>query len=42
MYSSRAFQAGLVLMVAMAVPAAAAETPTFSKDVAPILQAKCQ
>ena len=42
MYSPRAFQAGLVLMVAMAVPAAAAETPTFSKDVAPILQAKCQ
>jgi hypothetical protein len=42
MYSSRAFQAGLVLMVAMAVPAAAAETPTFSKDVAPILQEKCQ
>jgi hypothetical protein len=29
-------------MVAMAVPATAAETPTFSKDVAPILQAKCQ
>jgi mono/diheme cytochrome c family protein len=31
---------GAVLV--LAAPAAAAETPTFSKDVAPILQAKCQ
>jgi hypothetical protein len=29
-------------VLALAAPAAAAETPTFSKDVAPILQAKCQ
>jgi len=44
-YGRRKFQAGLVGMgavLALAAPAAAAETPTFSKDVAPILQAKCQ
>jgi mono/diheme cytochrome c family protein len=29
-------------VLALAAPVAAAETPTFSKDVAPILQAKCQ
>jgi len=41
----RKFQAGMIGMGAflvLAAPAAAAETPTFSKDVAPILQAKCQ
>jgi mono/diheme cytochrome c family protein len=41
----RKLQAGLVGMgavLALAAPAVAAETPTFSKDVAPILQAKCQ
>jgi hypothetical protein len=42
MSSSRAFHAGLVMAVALALPVEAAETPTFSKDVAPILQAKCQ
>jgi hypothetical protein len=44
-YGRRKLQAGLVGMGAvlvLAAPAAAAETPTFSKDVAPILQAKCQ
>jgi hypothetical protein len=30
------------MALVLAAPAAAAETPTFSKDVAPILQAKCQ
>jgi hypothetical protein len=30
------------LALVLAAPAAAAEPPTFSKDVAPILQAKCQ
>jgi hypothetical protein len=41
----RKLQAGMIGMGAVLVltaPAAAAETPTFSKDVAPILQAKCQ
>jgi hypothetical protein len=41
----RKLQAGVIGMGAilvLAAPAAAAETPTFSKDVAPILQAKCQ
>ncbi len=41
----RKLQAGMIGMGAvllLAAPAAAAETPTFSKDVAPILQAKCQ
>jgi hypothetical protein len=44
-YGRRKVQAGLVGMGAvlvLAAPAAAAETPTFSKDIAPILQAKCQ
>jgi hypothetical protein len=34
--------AGVGMTLALAAPVAAAETPTFSKDVAPILQAKCQ
>jgi mono/diheme cytochrome c family protein len=41
----RKLQAGLIgigAVLLMAAQAAAAETPTFSKDVAPILQAKCQ
>jgi hypothetical protein len=41
----RGLRAGLMgtgLALVLAAPAAAAETPTFSKDVAPILQAKCQ
>jgi hypothetical protein len=33
---------GMGAVLVLAAPAAAAETPTFSKDVAPILQAKCQ
>jgi hypothetical protein len=33
---------GMGAFLVLAAPAAAAETPTFSKDVAPILQAKCQ
>jgi hypothetical protein len=33
---------GMGAILVLAAPAAAAETPTFSKDVAPILQAKCQ
>jgi hypothetical protein len=33
---------GTGLALVLTAPAAAAETPTFSKDVAPILQAKCQ
>ena len=44
-YGRRGLQAGLMgmgLSLVLAAPAAAAETPTFSKDVAPILQAKCQ
>ena len=44
-YGRRGLQAGLVgmgVVLVLAAPAAAAETPTFSKDVAPILQAKCQ
>jgi len=44
-YWRRGLVAGLIGMgvaFALAAPAAAAETPTFSKDVAPILQAKCQ
>ena len=44
-YGRRGLQAGLMgmgVVLALAAPAAAAETPTFSKDVAPILQAKCQ
>jgi hypothetical protein len=44
-YSRRGLQAGLVgvgMVLVLGAPAAAAETPTFSKDVAPILQAKCQ
>ncbi len=44
-YGRRGLVAGLMGMgvaLALAAPVAAAETPTFSKDVAPILQAKCQ
>ena len=44
-YGRRGLQAGLVgmgMVLVLGAPAAAAETPTFSKDVAPILQAKCQ
>ena len=33
---------GMGTVLVLGAPAAAAETPTFSKDVAPILQAKCQ
>ena len=33
---------GMGAVLVLAAPAAAAETPTFSKDVARILQAKCQ
>ena len=33
---------GMGAVLVLAAPAAAAETPTFSKDVAPIFQAKCQ
>src|SRR5262245_39351375 len=29
-------------LLALAAPALAADTPTFSKDIAPIFQAKCQ
>jgi hypothetical protein len=38
----RAGMIGMGAILVLAAPAAAAETPTFSKDVAPILQAKCQ
>jgi hypothetical protein len=44
-YGRRGLQAGLFgigAILVLGAPAAAAETPTFSKDVAPILQAKCQ
>jgi mono/diheme cytochrome c family protein len=44
-YGRRGWLAGLMgvgVALALAAPAAAAEAPTFSKDVAPILQAKCQ
>ena len=44
-YGRLGLQAGLVgmgMVLVLGAPAAAAETPTFSKDVAPILQAKCQ
>jgi len=44
-YGRRGLQAGVVgmgMVLVLGAPAAAAEAPTFSKDVAPILQAKCQ
>ena len=42
MVNLRGFMFGVALLLALVMPAAAADAPTFTKDVAPIFQAKCE